>query len=62
MRDIYHNDKMRKLEKPAFKAVELRREMRSLSLGLGGGCPDGRDITRHSSVIVDYGDSVERTW
>ena len=43
MRDIYHNDKMRKLAKPVFKAVELRRAMRSLSLGLGGGCPDGKE-------------------
>jgi len=40
MREIYHNDKMR-LVKAVFKTGELRRAMRSLSLGLGGGCSDG---------------------
>jgi len=45
MREIYHNDKMR-LVKAVFKTVELRRVMRSLSLGLGGGCPDGKGYSR----------------
>jgi hypothetical protein len=59
MREIYHNGR---LTKPILNTVETQRAMRILSLGLGGGCFDGKDTTGWSVIIVESGDSSERAW
>ncbi|KIJ93191.1 hypothetical protein K443DRAFT_684692 [Laccaria amethystina LaAM-08-1] len=50
MREIYHNGR---LTKPILNTVETQRAMRILSLGLGGGCFDGKDTTRCLVVISE---------
>ncbi|KIJ91715.1 hypothetical protein K443DRAFT_685795 [Laccaria amethystina LaAM-08-1] len=47
---------------PFAKRKCSEREDRDLSLGLGGGCFDGKDTTRWSVVIVENGDFSERAW